>query len=414
MSVLRLRGLRAAVLAGLAALAGCTASDSRPAPMSGTPASASASSASPAASARPGVTRAPFGQLPDGRAVELYTLTNAHGVEARVTNYGATITVLRTPDRQGRLDDIVLGFDSLAGYLSKGNAYFGALVGRYGNRIGNGRFELDGAAYQLARNNGPNSLHGGLRGFDKQVWTAESFERGDGVGVALRYTSPAGEEGFPGTLQARVTYTLTPDDRLVVDYEATADKATPVNLTQHTYWNLAGTGAGGGAGPLGTILDHQLTLDASHFTPVDTTLITTGQIAPAAGTPFDFRAATAIGARIGQQDTQLKFGGGYDHNWVLDRNGRTGLVRAARVFEPTTGRTLEVSTTEPGVQFYSGNFLDGTVRGKGGRVYPRRSGLALETQHYPDSPNKPNFPSTILRPGQTYRTQTVFAFGVQR
>ncbi len=378
--------------------------------MSGTPAP---SASSPAAS-RPGVTRASFGQLPDGRAVELFTLTNARGVEARVTNYGATITVLRTPDRAGRLDDIVLGYDDLAGYLTAANPYFGTVVGRYGNRIAAGRFTLDGATYQLARNNGPNSLHGGLRGFDKRLWTAEPFERPDGVGVVLRYTSAAGEEGFPGTLQTRVTYTLTAQDQLVVDYEATTDRATPVNLTQHTYWNLAGTSTATGAGPLPTILDHQLTLDASGFTPVDTTLIPTGQIAPVAGTPFDFRTATAIGARIGQPDQQLKFGGGYDHNWVLDRGGRTGLVRAARLVEPTTGRTLEVTTTEPGIQFYSGNFLDGSIRGKGGRAYPYRSGLALETQHFPDSPNKPQFPTTILRPGETYRSQTVFAFGVQQ
>jgi aldose 1-epimerase len=383
--------------------------------MSGTPApSASSPAASSPAASRPGVTRASFGQLPDGRAVELFTLTNARGVEARVTNYGATITVLRTPDRAGRLDDIVLGYDDLAGYLTAANPYFGTVVGRYGNRIAAGRFTLDGATYQLARNNGPNSLHGGLRGFDKRLWTAEPFERPDGVGVVLRYTSAAGEEGFPGTLQTRVTYTLTAQDQLVVDYEATADRATPVNLTQHTYWNLAGTSTATGAGPLPTILDHQLTLDAAGFTPVDTTLIPTGQIAPVAGTPFDFRTATAIGARIGQPDQQLKFGGGYDHNWVLDRGGRTGLVRAARLVEPRTGRTLEVTTTEPGIQFYSGNFLDGSIRGKGGRAYPYRSGLALETQHFPDSPNKPQFPTTILRPGETYRSQTVFAFGVQR
>ncbi len=383
--------------------------------MSGTPApSASSPAASSPAASRPGVTRASFGQLPDGRAVELFTLTNARGVEARVTNYGATITVLRTPDRAGRLDDIVLGYDDLAGYLTAANPYFGTVVGRYGNRIAAGRFTLDGATYQLARNNGPNSLHGGLRGFDKRLWTAEPFERPDGVGVVLRYTSAAGEEGFPGTLQTRVTYTLTAQDQLVVDYEATTDRATPVNLTQHTYWNLAGTSTATGAGPLPTILDHQLTLDASGFTPVDTTLIPTGQIAPVAGTPFDFRTATAIGARIGQPDQQLKFGGGYDHNWVLDRGGRTGLVRAARLVEPRTGRTLEVTTTEPGIQFYSGNFLDGSIRGKGGRAYPYRSGLALETQHFPDSPNKPQFPTTILRPGETYRSQTVFAFGVQQ
>jgi aldose 1-epimerase len=379
--------------------------------MSGSPTPA-ASAASPAA--RPGVTRAPFGRLPDGRAAELFTVANARGTEARITNYGATITVLRTRDRAGRLDDVVLGYDDLAGYLSAGNPYFGTVVGRYGNRIANGRFALDGTTYQLARNNGPNTLHGGTQGFDKRLWTAEPFERAEGAGVTMTYTSPSGEEGYPGTLSVRVTYTLTPDDRLVVDYSATTDKATPVNLTQHTYWNLAGTSTATGAGPLRTVLDHRLTLDASGFTPVDSTLIPTGEIAPVAGTPFDFRAATLVGGRIGQAHQQLKYGGGYDHNWVLDRGGRAGLVRAARLAEPTTGRVVEVSTTEPGIQFYSGNFLDGSIRGKGGRVYPYRSGLALETQHFPDSPNRPNFPSTILRPGETYRTQTVFAFSTER
>ena len=351
------------------------------------------------------VTRAPFGRLPDGRSVELFTLTNAHGVEVRVMTYGGIITVIRTPDRAGQLDDVVLGFDNLAGYL-KDSPYFGAIVGRYANRIAQGRFTLDGSSYHLARNNGPNALHGGVRGFDKVLWSGEPFRGDSGVGVTLRYTSKDGEEGFPGTLVTRVTYTLTPRDELVVDYEATSDKATPVNLSQHTYWNLRGTTGG-------SILDHVLMLDAAAFTPVDSTLIPTGDLAPVAGTPFDFRAATPIGARIAQENAQLRFGGGYDHNWVLDRKG-PALVHAARLVEPTSGRTVDIHTTEPGVQFYSGNFLDGTIKGKGGRVYAHRSGLCLETQHFPDSPNHPGFPSTILRPGATYRSRTVFAFGVLR
>jgi galactose mutarotase-like enzyme len=353
-----------------------------------------------------GVTRASFGKLPDGRGVELFTLTNARGIEVRVMTYGGIITVVRTPDRAGQLDDIVLGHDSLAGYL-KASPYFGAIVGRYANRIANGRFTLDGTTYRLAKNNGPNSLHGGLRGFDKVLWTGEPFQTDSGVGVTLRYTSKDGEEGFPGSLVTRVTYTLTPRDELVVDYEATSDKATPVNLSQHTYWNLHGT-----AGGSGDILEHVLTLNAAAFTPVDSTLIPTGKVAPVAGTPFDFRAATPIGLRIAQENTQLRFGRGYDHNWVLERGSGSGLVRAARLVEPRSGRTLEISTTEPGVQFYSGNFLDGAIKGKGGRVYTHRTGLCLETQHFPDSPNHPTFPSTILRPGGTYRSRTVFTFGV--
>jgi len=333
-----------------------------------------------------------------------FTLTNAHGIEVQVITYGGIITSIRTPDRFGHLDDIVLGFDSPAGYL-KDSPYFGAIVGRYANRIANGQFTLDGTTYRLAQNNGPNSLHGGVRGFDKVVWTGEPFQTDSGVGVTLRYTSRDGEEGFPGTLVTRVTYTLTPRDELVVDYEATSDKATPVNLSQHTYWNLHGTAGG-------EILDHLLTLDAAAFTPVDSTLIPTGEIAPVAGTPFDFRAATRIGARTGQDNAQLRFGRGYDHNWVLDRASGSGLVHAARLVDPSSGRTLDVSTTEPGVQFYSGNFLDGTVKGKGGRVYAHRTGLCLETQHFPDSPNHANFPSTILRPGATYRARTVFRFSV--
>jgi len=350
---------------------------------------------------------APWGSVAPGEPAGLFILRNAHGVEVQLTNYGGIITSIKTPDRAGRFADIVLGYDSLAGYL-RASPYFGAIVGRYANRIARGRFTLDGTTYTLAVNNGPNSLHGGRRGFDKVVWTAQSFENQDGQGVTLDYTSADGEEGYPGTLRARVTYTLTPDDRLIVDYQATTDKPTPVNLSQHTYWNLVGNASG-------DILSHVLTINADAITPVDSTLIPTGEITPVTGTPFDFRTPTAIGARIDQrQNTQLRYGNGYDHNFVLNRCTATAdaLMFAARVVEPTTGRTLEIYTTEPGIQFYSGNFLDGSITGRGGSVYKFRYGLALETQHYPDSPNHPNFPSTILRPGQQYRSRTVFQFGV--
>ena len=352
------------------------------------------------------VTRKPFGRLPDGRGVDLFTLTNAHGVEVRVMTYGAIITVVRAPDRTGQLDDIALGFDSLAGYLGE-HPYFGALVGRYANRIARGQFTLDGVTYHLALNNGPNSLHGGRRGFDKVLWTGESVPGPNAAGVSLRYTSVDGEEGYPGTLAAHVTYTLNARDELVVDYEATTDKPTVVNLTQHSYWNLKGEGRG-------DILGHVVEIDALSFTPVDSTLIPTGELAPVAGTPFDFRMPIAVGARIGAPNEQIRFGG-YDHNWVLDRrDGAGGLTHAARVVEPSTGRTLDLSTTEPGIQFYTGNFLDGTIVGKAGHVYIHRGALVLETQHFPDSPNHANFPSTVLRPGATYRSQTVFRFGVAR
>ena len=354
-----------------------------------------------------GVGRASFGRTAAGQAAEIFTLTNSHGIEVRLTNYGGIITSLRTPDRSGRFDDIVLGYDSLSGYL-RDTPYFGAIVGRYGNRIAGGRFTIDGTSYRLAVNNGPNSLHGGLRGFDKVVWNAVPFQNASGVGVALDYTSADMEEGYPGTLRTHVTYTLTNDDRLIVDYLATTDKPTPVNLTQHSYWNLAGDGSR-------DILAHVLTINADAMTPVDTTLIPTGEIAPVAGTPFDFRTPTPIGLRIDQrQNQQIRFGGGYDHNFVLNRAGVSAdsLVHAGRVAEPSTGRTLDIYTTEPGMQFYTGNFLDGSITGKAGHVYHYRYGLALETQHYPDSPNHPAFPSTILRPGQQYKTRTIFAFGV--
>ena len=349
----------------------------------------------------------PFGKIATGETAQLFSFRNARGIEVQVTNYGGIITSIRTPDRTGGFADIVLGYDDLGGYLHN-SPYFGAIVGRYANRIARGRFTLDGATYTLAVNNGPNSLHGGLRGFDKVVWNARAFQNQQGQGVTLDYTSPDGEEGYPGTLRARVTYTLTHDNRLIVDYHATTDKATPVNLSQHTYWNLAGNATR-------DILGHVLTIDADAITPVDSTLIPTGEIAPVAGTPFDFRAPTAIGERIDRrQNTQMRYGNGYDHNFVLNRDKATpdALVHAARVVEPSSGRRLEIYTTEPGIQFYSGNFLDGSITGKAGSVYQFRYGLALETQHYPDSPNHPNFPSTILRPGQQYRSRTVFQFGI--
>ena len=351
------------------------------------------------------VTKAIFGKTPDGRDVDIYTMTNPHGMEVRVITYGGIITSLRVFDRDGKLDDVALGFDNLEAYL-KNPPFFGAIIGRYGNRIGRGQFTLDGQTYKLAVNNGPNHLHGGIKGFDKVVWQAESFKREDTVGVVFTHTSPDGDEGYPGTLSLRVTYTLTPRNELEVDYEATTDKATPVNLTQHTYFNLAGHGSR-------DVLDHVVTLRASRYTPVDSSLIPSGGIATVEGTPFDFRMPTSIGARINANDVQIRYGNGYDHNFVIDRSG-DGLVPAAHVMEPMTGRVLEVSTTEPGMQFYTGNFLDGTLKGKGGSVYQRRMGFCLETQHFPDSPNKPSFPNTILRPGETYRSKTVFAFSVSQ
>jgi len=349
-----------------------------------------------------GPKRESFGTAPDGKPVERYTLTNANGIELKAMSYGGGITSLRVPDRSGKMDDIVLGFDRLDGYL-KDPPYFGAIIGRYGNRIGKGQFALDGKTYKLATNNGPNHLHGGNKGFDKVVWTVEPVGQN---GLAFSRVSADGEEGYPGNLQVRVTYTLTDKNELIVDYRASTDKATPVNLTQHSYFNLAGQASG-------DVLGHELTLHADRYTPVDDTLIPTGELAPVDGTPFDFRKSTPIGARINNDDPQLKAGKGYDHNWVLNRSGN-GLQPAARVVEPTTGRTLDIATTEPGIQFYSGNFLDGTITGKGGAVYKHRTGFCLETQHFPDSPNQPKFPTTTLRPGAEYRTQTVFTFGVTK
>ena len=355
------------------------------------------------------VTRQPFGTTDRGEAVNLYTLTNAHGIELKAASYGGIIVSLKVPDRHGRLADVVLGFDSLGAY-ERQSPYFGAIIGRYGNRIARGRFALDGRTYTLATNNGPNHLHGGLRGFDKVVWHVTPVEHPDSVGLVFEHTSPDGDEGYPGTVHATVTYTLTSQNELIFDYQATTDRATPLNLTQHSYFNLAGDGSG-------DILGHVVMVNADRFTPVDSTLIPTGEIRSVAGTPFDFRTPTQIGARIGQDDAQLRYGRGYDHNFVLNKGGTSGagdaLTLAARVYEPTSGRVMEVYTTEPGLQFYSGNFLDGSLRGKNGVVYRHRSGFCLETQHFPDSPNEPSFPSTILRPGDAYRSRTIYTFTVQ-
>lgn len=349
------------------------------------------------------ITHAPFGKTNVGTPVELYTLRNQHGMEARIMTYGGIITHLTAPDRKGHFADVVLGYDTLPEYF-KGTSYFGALIGRYGNRIGHAQFTLDGVKYKLAANNGPNSLHGGLVGFDKVVWQVEgSSVTAQGPQLALAYLSRDGEEGFPGNLKVKAVYTLTEDNTLRLEYTAVTDKDTPVNLTQHSYFNLRGHG---------DILGHVLQIPADRFTPVDDTLIPNGELRPVAGTPFDFRKGTAIGARIGADDEQLKFGKGYDHNYVLNKApGVMGPV--ATVYEPETGRVLEVDSTEPGVQFYSGNFLDGTSTGKGGWAYEFRDGLALEPQHFPDSPNEGKFPSVILHPGATYRHTLVYRFSVR-
>jgi aldose 1-epimerase len=357
-----------------------------------------------AAQRRVAVTKEGWGSTPDGQAVELYTLTNRRGAEARIATYGGVVVSLRVPDRAGKLDDVLLGFDSLEGYLG-GKSYIGALIGRYGNRIARGRFRLNGREYTLATNNGENHLHGGVRGFDKVVWAGRPLRSAAGPALELKYLSKDGEEGYPGNLSVRVVYTLTNANELKVDYSATTDKDTVVNLTQHNYYNLAGQGTG-------DILGHSLQIFGSRFTPTDAGSIPTGELRSVRGTPFDFLTPHTIGERIEQPYEQLKLGQGYDHNYVI--NGSPGrLRRAARVHEPTTGRVMEVWTTEPGMQLYSGNFLDGTEVGKGGRPYQRRYGFCLETQHYPDAPNKPSFPSTTLRRGAQYRTTTVYKFSAR-
>jgi aldose 1-epimerase len=341
-----------------------------------------------------------FGKTRAGEPVELYTLTNSKGMEADIMTYGGILVSLKTPDRGGKLADVVLGFDSLDGYVNDPPPpYFGALIGRYGNRIGGGRFSLNGTEYKLAQNNGPNHLHGGLRGFDKVVWKARTP---DAQSLELTYLSKDGEEGYPGNLTATVTYTLTENNELKLDYRATTDKDTVLNLTNHSYFNLAGQGEG-------DVLGHQIMINADRFTPVDSGLIPTGELRSVESTPFDFRQTRAIGERIDAADEQIKFGKGYDQNFVLNRAG-SGLELAAKVIEPKSGRVMEVLTTEPGVQFYTANNLNGSLRGKAGKVYGRRYALCLETQHFPDSPNKPNFPSVVLKPSAQYQTTTVYRF----
>lgn len=338
--------------------------------------------------------------------IQLFTFQNKNGLKIKVTNYGAIITSICVPDRHGKLADIALGYDDVADYMNAvEKPYFGAVVGRFGNRIANGQFTLNGETYRLAQNNGPHHLHGGIIGFDKVVWDAKPIAELDWRGVELHYRAKDMEEGYPGNLEVTVTYKLFDDNRLSAEFAATTDKATPVNLTQHTYFNLQGEGEG-------TILGHELMLNASRYNPTDNTSIPNGELADVTGTPFDFRKAKPIGQDIEQSHEQLEFGAGYDHNFVLDKeDGELSL--AARVYEPNSGRVMEVHTQEPGIQFYCGNFLSGRLKGKSGQAYVQRGGFCLETQHFPDSPNQPNFPSTILKPGDEYRTKTVFAFSTR-
>ena len=344
-----------------------------------------------------------FGTLPDGRPVTRYTLRNLKGIEVSIINYGGIIVSLKTPDKLGQFADVVLGYDSLSSYL-KSNPYFGALIGRYGNRIAKGKFKLDGTTYTLPVNNGENHLHGGPQGFDKVYWNIEVLP--DSASLKLTYTSVDGEQGYPGNVTSEVVYSLTDSDELAIAYKATSDKKTIINLTQHTYFNLTGN-------PQQDILGHQLKIESGEYMPVDKTLIPTGELRPVTGTPFDFTTLTGIGERISDDDAQLQAGGGYDHCWVLRNYDGKTLRKVAELYEPNSGRMLEVVTTEPGIQFYSGNFLDGTLTGKAGIVYQQRTGLCLETQHYPDSPNKASFPSVVLNPGETYQTTTVYKFGVR-
>ena len=345
------------------------------------------------------IQKSAFGKMPDGAAVDLYTLTNGKGMVAKITSYGALLTELHTPDRDGKLGNVVLGFDNFEQYL-KGHPFFGATAGRVANRIAKGKFTLDGQEYTLAVNNGPNSLHGGVKGFDKMVWKSESVPATDGVAVKFTYLSRDGEEGYPGNLTVTVVYTLTEQNELRIDYTAKTDKATPVNLTNHSYFNLAGSGS---------ILDHELMLTADRYTPTDESLIPTGELASVKGTAVDFTKPAAIGSRFNQLTAKPT---GYDHNFVLNSGGKS-LALAARVHEPKSGRVMEVWTTEPGIQFYTGNFLDGSLTGLGGVVYAQHHGFCLETQHFPDSVNHSNFPSSILRPGQTFKSTTTHKFSVK-
>jgi aldose 1-epimerase len=351
------------------------------------------------------VNKQPFGKTDDGIAVDLFTLTNTSGAEAKIMTYGGIVISLKVPDRNGKFDDVVLGYDNLDGYLKNNGPYMGAIIGRYANRIAKGTFKLNGVEYHLAVNNGPNHLHGGLKGFDKVVWTAKPLRVPNGAALKLTYLSKDGEESYPGSLSATVIYTLTDANELRIDYSATTDKRTVVNLTSHSYFNLAGQGNG-------DILKHQLFINANRFTPTDAGSIPTGELRSVRSTPFDFTKAAEIGARIDQDDQQLKFGNGYDHNFVLNKEGKR-LTLAARAYESTTGRVMQVYTTEPGVQLYAGNFLDGSITGKDGKIYRRRYGFCLEAQHFPDSPNKPRFPSVVLTPGRRYTQTTIYKFSTK-
>ena len=376
---------RTAVAAAFASLAACTKSEPVAAPSK--------------------IRKESFGKMPDGADVEIFTLTNKNGIEMRIMTYGGIVVSLRTPDRKGTMEDVVLGFENLTDYF-KEHPYFGALVGRYGNRIGKGKFKLGGTEYKLAINNGENHLHGGLKGFDKVLWSPKTSDTDTTCSLELSYTSKDGEEGYPGTLKTTVTYTLNDQNEVQIEYKATTDKETVVNLTNHTYFNLRGAGEG-------EILSTELMINADGFTPVDAGLIPTGVIKPVKDTPFDFTKPKPIGRNImDDSNEQIKFGGGYDHNFVLNK-GAGGFTKAAEAFDSKSGRVLEVATTEPGVQFYTGNFLDGKLLGKGNKAYGKRYAFCLETQHYPDSPNKPQFPSTVLRPGEEYKSRTVWKFSAR-
>jgi aldose 1-epimerase len=351
----------------------------------------------------PSISKESFGSTAQG-AVDRYTLVNTAGTRLRILTYGGIIQSIEVSDRRRQMANVALGFNGLSDYVAK-KPYFGCITGRYANRIAKGRFTLDGTTYQLPINNRPNSLHGGKVGFDKHIWAATPFQQGDNVGLRLTFTSPNNDQGYPGALQVEVTYTLTAENAIQIDYRATTDAPTVVNLTNHTYFNLAGEGSG-------SIEDHELYLNADRYTPVDADLIPTGRLDPVAGTPLDFTRSTAIGARIRDAHPQLVIGHGYDHNYVLNRSDTTSPVLAARVLEPCSGRVLTIRTTEPGIQFYSGNFLDPTWVGINGRMYRQGDGFALETQHFPDSPNHSSFPSTVLLPGQTYQSTTIFEFSV--
>ena len=350
-----------------------------------------------------GIRKDRFGKTIESAAADIYTLTNAQGMEVKITNYGATVVSLKVPDRYGKPVDVTLGYDSLEEYL-RGSYYFGCIVGRYANRIAGGKFALQGKEYTLVKNEGNNHLHGGIRGFDKVLWQSEKPVTGAVPGLILKYFSRQGEEGYPGSLSVAVTYNLTDENELKIDYEAQTDQPTVINLTHHSYFNLAGAGSG-------DILDHILTILADQFTPVDNRLIPMGELRSVRGTPMDFIQPTVIGARIEQDDEQLILGNGYDHNWVLNKE-EGALALTARVFEPHSGRTMEVHTTEPGIQFYSGNFLGDQIKGKGNQIYHRRGGFCLETQHYPDAPNQPQFPSTVLEPGEKYKQTTIYHFSI--